>query len=133
MIIAALLHDIVEDTKFTYEQTKQMFGQDIMILVKGVTRERDTKETEEEHFVNKKKKFTETLKKSKNIRLIKCADWLFNLSNWSNIPKDNPWAKRFPRFLVEVQELYLPLAKVTDERIHRMMLKRQKEFEKYIG
>ena len=37
-IIAALLHDIIEDTKCTYEKIKEQFGEDVVSLVDGVTK-----------------------------------------------------------------------------------------------
>ena len=36
-IIAALLHDVLEDTSFTGEQPKERFGEDVVTLVDGVT------------------------------------------------------------------------------------------------
>ena len=37
-IIAALLHDVVEDTSYSYDDIKSMFGENIAFLVEGVTK-----------------------------------------------------------------------------------------------
>lgn len=133
MICAALLHDTVEDTDMTYGHIEKLFNINTVKLVKGLTREKTGPETSEQRFANKKKKFKETLKKSKSIRLIKCCDWLSNLSNWTQISKNHPWAKKFPRWQKEAHELYLPLAKATDRTIYHEMQKQLKIFEGYVG
>ena len=37
-IIAGLLHDVLEDTSITEEEIKRDFGDDILFLIKGVTK-----------------------------------------------------------------------------------------------
>ncbi len=37
-VVAALLHDVVEDTPVTLEEVEQMFGKDVANLVNGVTK-----------------------------------------------------------------------------------------------
>ena len=58
-IVAALLHDVVEDTKVTRKQIKEMFGSEIARLVDGVTKINRLK-------FNKKNK---QLKNKKNVQI----------------------------------------------------------------
>ena len=37
-IAASLLHDVVEDTKFTIDEIRQQFGDEVALLVDGVTK-----------------------------------------------------------------------------------------------
>src|SRR5690554_5506304 len=37
-LIAALLHDVVEDTDATFEETTRLFGEDVSIIIDGVTK-----------------------------------------------------------------------------------------------
>ncbi|MBQ4340765.1 MAG: bifunctional (p)ppGpp synthetase/guanosine-3',5'-bis(diphosphate) 3'-pyrophosphohydrolase, partial [Firmicutes bacterium] len=79
-IAAALMHDVVEDTEYTYEDIEQYFGEDIALLVDGVTKLGSLK------FDNKEERQAENLRKmflamTKDIRvlIIKLADRLHNM------------------------------------------------------
>ena len=79
-IAAALMHDVVEDTEYTYEDIEQYFGEDIALLVDGVTKLGSLK------FDNKEDRQAENLRKmflamTKDIRvlIIKLADRLHNM------------------------------------------------------
>ncbi len=103
-IMAALLHDTVEDTSYSIQQIKAEFGDEVTSLVDGVTKlDKLTYGPTAE---------AETLRKmvvamSRDIRVlvIKLADRLHNARTWEFIP--NETASRKAR---ETLDIYAPLA-----------------------
>ena len=79
-IIAALLHDCIEDTEITYEKIQKDFGQDVAFIVEGVSKLTDLQ------FKSKKDRQAQNFRKlllamSNDIRviIIKLADRLHNM------------------------------------------------------
>ena len=72
LLAAAYLHDTIEDTDTTYEDLREIFGQDVADLVKEVTKVKPEDNTKSAYFPN--------LHTQRGI-MLKFADRLSNLSN----------------------------------------------------
>jgi GTP diphosphokinase / guanosine-3',5'-bis(diphosphate) 3'-diphosphatase len=113
-LVAALLHDVLEDTDTTYEDIETLFGTPVANLVDGATklgRIRWTPEKQEQ-ATREKERQAESLRKMflamvDDIRvvLIKLADRLHNMRTLEHMPR----AKQL-RSAQETMEIYAPLA-----------------------
>ena len=106
-IIAALLHDTVEDTPTAYEDIEVLFGKDIANLVEGVTKLSKIQLVREDS--KQAQNFQElVLATSKDIRIlmIKMADRLHNMRTLECCK--NPAKQK--RVAQETMEIYVPLA-----------------------
>ncbi|PIZ57038.1 hypothetical protein COY23_01980 [bacterium (Candidatus Torokbacteria) CG_4_10_14_0_2_um_filter_35_8] len=120
LIVAAILHDTVEDTDTTLQEIKGKFGEKVAYLVKKLTREKQDDEKEENKFAQKYKKFQELMKQSNKVRLLKACDLLDNLGS---LPYRKDRGRRFFRHVREAREMYLPLAKSVNTYIASKMEK----------
>lgn len=104
-IAAGLLHDVLEDTKTKEEEIKKEFGNDILFLIKGVTKLGTLKYRGHERHVESLRKFFVAMANDLRVVIIKFADRLHNLRTLQYVRED----KR-KRIAIESIEVYAPLA-----------------------
>jgi RelA/SpoT family (p)ppGpp synthetase len=115
-VASALLHDVVEDTKFTIKDIKEEFGDEIAEIVDGATKIEGISENYELKQVESYKKLLLSMTSDVRVMIVKFADRLHNLRTLEYLSK----AKQY-RLANETLEIFAPLAhrfglsKVKDE------------------
>ncbi len=104
VLAAALLHDTVEDTEYSLDQLRVDFGDEIAMLVDGVTK-LDKVKYGDAAQAETVRKMVVAMAKDIRVLLIKLADRLHNARTWRYVTKEN--AQRKAR---ETLEIYAPLA-----------------------
>jgi guanosine-3',5'-bis(diphosphate) 3'-pyrophosphohydrolase len=105
-IIAALLHDCIEDTGVTHEDIAKRFGNNVAEIVEGVTKlSRVTYTSKEEEQMENLRKMLLAMAKDIRVILIKMADRLHNMRTMEY----QSAAKQSEKAL-ETMEIYAPLA-----------------------
>ncbi|MCP1065569.1 bifunctional GTP diphosphokinase/guanosine-3',5'-bis pyrophosphate 3'-pyrophosphohydrolase [Serratia symbiotica] len=105
-LMAALLHDVIEDTPATYQDMEQLFGKCVAELVEGVSKLdklkfQDKKEAQAENFHKMIMAMVEDIR----VVLIKLADRTHNMRTLGSLRPDK--RRRIAR---ETLEIYSPLA-----------------------
>ena len=115
-IIAALLHDTVEDTSITYDEVKKQFGETIADLVDGVTKiGKVPLQTKEEQQAENIRKMLIAMSRDIRVIIIKLADRLHNMRTLMFKPE-----QRRREIARETSEIYAPIA-------HRLGIRAIKE------
>ncbi len=104
VVAAALLHDTVEDTEYSLEQLSADFGEEIAVLVDGVTK-LDKVTYGEAAQAETVRKMIVAMSRDVRVLLIKLADRLHNARTWKYVP-----ASSAERKAKETLEIYAPLA-----------------------
>lgn len=115
-VIAALLHDTVEDTSVTHEQLQSEFGETVADLVEGVTKIGKVSITsKEEQQAENIRKMLMAMSRDIRVIIIKLADRLHNMRTLMFKPE-----QRRREIALETLEIYAPIA-------HRLGIRQIKE------
>ncbi len=115
-IAAALLHDVVEDTDASIEIIKKQFGEDVALLVDGVTKiGRLSITSKEQQQAESLRKMLIAMGKDIRVIIIKLADRLHNMRTIDAVPEQKQRDKS-----LETLEVYAPIA-------HRLGIRPVKE------
>ena len=109
-IVAALLHDVVEDTEYTVEDLANLFGEKVATLVEGLTKIKTVLDNEDKAEIKSMqaenfKRILLTLNDDVRVVLIKLADRLHNCRTIEFMPEH----KR-DKILSETMFVFIPLA-----------------------
>jgi len=105
-LIAAMLHDVVEDTEYTMDDVTELFGPDVAHMVDGVTKISRIREvTPDARKAETYRKLVLAIAKDPRTVLIKLADRLHNMRTISFLKEDRRLA-----IAQETLDVYTPLA-----------------------
>lgn len=115
-IVAALLHDTVEDTSILLSQVSALFGKEIAALVDGVTKlEKIPLHTEQEQQAENLRKMLLAMSEDIRVIIVKLADRLHNIRTLDYVEEQKRRDKAR-----ETLEIYAPIA-------HRLGIRAMKE------
>ena len=140
-IVSALLHDVVEDTDYTIDDIKIIFGDKVAMIVNGLTKIKGilSKSQVESEQAENFKRLILTLSEDVRVILVKMADRLHNMRTLDSMPLEKQL-----KIASETNYLFAPLAhrlglyaikteledlsfKYTDPKAHQMILENLKD------
>lgn len=140
-IVSALLHDVVEDTDYTLDDIRTLFGDKVVMIVNGLTKIKGmlSKSNVESEQAENFKRLILTLSEDVRVILVKMADRLHNMRTLDSMPHEKQL-----KIASETNYLFAPLAhrlglyaikteledlsfKYTDPQAYQMILNKIKE------
>ncbi len=114
-VVAALLHDVIEDTQLTHHDIARQFGEPVANIVEGVTKLTRVQYTsKEDEQMENLRKMLMAMAKDIRVILIKIADRLHNMRTMAYQTEEKQRIKS-----LETMEIYAPIA-------HRLGMQRTK-------
>ena len=114
-VVAALLHDVIEDTQLTHHDIARQFGEPVANIVEGVTKLTRVQYTsKEDEQMENLRKMLMAMAKDIRLILIKIADRLHNMRTMAYQTEEKQRIKS-----LETMEIYAPIA-------HRLGMQRAK-------
>ena len=111
-ICAALLHDVVEDTEYTSEDIKEMFGSQVALLVDGVTKlDKIQFSTKEERDMENLRKMFLAMASDIRVIIIKFADRVHNMTTLISMSEEKQREKA-RETLMDILSNYVAYTKV---------------------
>ncbi|MDI9638817.1 bifunctional (p)ppGpp synthetase/guanosine-3',5'-bis(diphosphate) 3'-pyrophosphohydrolase [Kamptonema cortianum] len=114
-IVAALLHDVLEDTDIDQEEIEALFGEDVLQMIEGVTKlslqispdasARQKAAAESSRAAESLRKLLLAMAKDFRVMVIKLADRLHNMRTISSLPPEKQ-----TRIANETLDIYAPIA-----------------------
>jgi RelA/SpoT family (p)ppGpp synthetase len=104
-VIAALLHDVVEDTEYSLKDITEEFGQEVAVIVDGATKIAEIFSSREITQAENYRKLLLSMVSDVRVILVKFADRLHNMRTIDALPQD-----RQERMARETMEIFAPFA-----------------------
>ncbi|MEP0986751.1 bifunctional (p)ppGpp synthetase/guanosine-3',5'-bis(diphosphate) 3'-pyrophosphohydrolase [Ekhidna sp.] len=104
-IVAALLHDVVEDTDYELEDIERLFGKKVAVIIDGLTKISGVFDQGSSQQAENFRKMLLTLSDDVRVILIKLADRLHNMRTLESMPRNKQL-----KIANETIYLYAPLA-----------------------